>query len=114
MSPHQNVVVKGRLIAIAIALAVLAFAEIRPEAEAPAFERQSDAASVQLADPPAAEPDVPAVIAATASTSATIQTVLAVESRRRPSPTLSAVTVSHHLPGAAHSPGKPRIFPLLI
>jgi hypothetical protein len=33
LTPHQNVGVGGRLIAIAIALAVLAFAEIRYDAQ---------------------------------------------------------------------------------
>jgi len=114
LSPHQNVGVRGRLIAIVITLAVLAFAEIRYDAQAPTPQRQSNAASGQLADPPAPEPDVPAIITAAVSTSATVQTVLVVGSRRQLSPTLSVFTVSRHLPVVAHSTGKPRFFPLLI
>ncbi len=105
--------VRGRLIAIVIALAVLAFAEIRYDDQAPTAQRQSTAAS-GLADPPAPEPDLPAIITAAVSTSATFQTVLVVESRRQLSPALSVFTVSPHLPVVAHSTGKPRFFPLLI
>jgi hypothetical protein len=114
LSPHQNVCVMGRLIAIVIALAILAFAEIRYDAQAPTAQRQRDAVSGQLADPPAPEPDVPAIITASVSTSATVQTVLLVESRRQLSPAVSVFIVSRHLPVVAHSTGKPRFFPLLI
>ena len=105
---------RGRLIAIAIALAALAFAEVRYDDQAPTAQRQSSAASGQVADPPAPEPGVPAIITAAVSTSATVQTVLVVESRRPLSPALSVFTVSRHLPVVAHSAGKPRFFPLLI
>ena len=114
LSPHHNVGVRGRLIAIVIVLAVLAFAEIRSDDQAPTAQRQSNAASGQLADPPAPEPDLPAIITAAVSTSATFQTVLVVESRRQLSPALSVFTLSPHLPVIAHSAGKPRFFPLLI
>ena len=114
MSPHQNVGVRGRLIAIVIALAVLAFAEIRYDDQAGTAQRQSSAASGQLANPPAPEPDVPAIVAAAVSTSATVQTVLVIEPRRQLSPALSVFTVSPHLPVVAHSTDKPRFFPLLI
>lgn len=97
-----------------IALSVLAFAEIRYDDQAPTAQRQSNAASGQLADPPAPEPDVPAIITAGVSTSATVQTVLVFESRRQLSPALSIFTVSPHLPVVPHSTGKPRFFPLLI
>ena len=113
LSPHQNLGVRGRLIAIVIALAVLAFAEIRYDAQAPT-QRQSNHASGQLAGPPAPEPDLPAIVTAAVSTSATVQTVLVIESRRQLSPALSVFTVSPHLPVVAHSTGKPRFFPLLI
>jgi hypothetical protein len=114
LSPHQNVGVRGRLIAIVIALAVLAFAEIRYDDQATTAQRQSNAASGQLADPPAPEPDVPAIVIAAVSTSATVQTVLVIESRRQLSPALSVFTVSPPLPVVAHSTEKPRFFPLLI
>jgi hypothetical protein len=97
-----------------IVLAVLAFAEIRNDDQAPTAQLQSNAASGQLADPSAPEPDVPAIITAAVSTSATVQTVLVVESRRQLSPALSAFTVSRHLPVVPHSTGEPRFFPLLI
>jgi hypothetical protein len=114
LSPHQNVGVRGRLITIAIALAVLAFAEIRHADQAPGAQRQSNAVAGQLADPPAPEPDVPAMIIAAVNTSATVQTVLVVESTRQLRPALSLFTVSPRLPVVAHSTGKPRFFPLLI
>ena len=106
--------VRGRLIAIVIALAVLAFAEIRYDDQASTAQRQSNAASGQLADPPAPEPDLPAIITAAVSTSATVRMVLVVESRHQLSPALSVFTVSRHLPVVAHSTGQPRFFPLLI
>ena len=114
LSPHQNVGVRGRLVAIMIALAVLAFAEIRHDDPARMAERQSDAAFGQLADPPAPERDVPAIITAAVGTSATVQTVLVVESRRHLRPALSVFTLSPRLPVVAHSTDKPRFFPLLI
>jgi hypothetical protein len=114
LSPHQNVGVRGRLIAIVIALAVLAVAEIRYDDQAPTAQRQSNAASGQLADPPAPEPDVPAIITAAVSTSATVQTVLVAASRRQLSPALGVFTLSRHLPVVAHNTRKPRLFPLLI
>jgi hypothetical protein len=114
LSPHQNVGVTGRLIAIVIALSVLAFAEIRYDDQALTVQRQSNAASGQHADPPAPEADVPAIVTAAVSTSATVQTVLVIESRRQLSPALSVSTVGPHLPVVARSAGKPRFFPLLI
>jgi hypothetical protein len=112
--PHQNVAVRGRLIAIMIALAVLAFAEIRNDDQAPTAQRHSDAASGQVGDQPAPEPDVPAIITTAVNTSATVQTVLVVESTRQLRPALSVFTVGPHLPVGARSTGKPRFFPLLI
>lgn len=97
-----------------IALAALAAAGIRHDAEAPASQRQSDAAAGQLAAPPAAEPDAPAILTAAASTSGTIQTVLVVASRRQLRPTLNGFAATRHLTVVAHSPGTPRFFPLLI
>ena len=97
-----------------IALVVLACAEIRYDDRAPTAQRQSTAASGQLADRPAPEPEVPAIITAAVSTSATVPTVLVVESRCQPGPALSVFTVSRHLPVVAHGTGKPRFFPLLI
>jgi hypothetical protein len=114
LSSHQNIGVSGRLIAVAIALAVLAFAEIRYDGQASTAQGQNNAASGQLADPPTPEPEVPAIITAAVSTSATVQTLLLVESRRELSPAFSVVTVSPHLPVVARSTGKPRFFPLLI
>jgi len=114
VSPHQNVGVRGRLIAIVIALAVLAFAETRSDDQAPTVQGQSNAASGQLADPPTPEPNVPAIVTAAVSTSATVQTILVIESRRELSPALSVFTVSPRLPLVAHSTGKSRFFPLLI
>jgi hypothetical protein len=90
----------------------LAFAEIRHDGQAPA--PLSHAAAGQLADPPAAAPEAPAIITAPVSTSATVQTVLIVESRRELNPALSVSTVSPHLPVVTFSAGKPRFFPLLI
>jgi hypothetical protein len=72
--PPQNVDVRGRLIAIVIALAVLAFADICYE-QASASQPRSHGASGQLTDPPAPEPDVPAIVTAAVSTSATARTV---------------------------------------
>ena len=111
--PHQNVDVRGRLIAIVIALAVLAFADICYE-QASTSQPQSNAASGQLADPPAPEPAPPAIITAAVSTSAPVRTVFVVESRHQLSPALSALTVGRPLPVVAHSTGRPRSFPLLI
>lgn len=106
--------VRGRLIAIVIALAVLAFAETRYDDQGPTAQRQSNAASGQLADPPVPGPDLPAIITAAVSTSATFQTVVVIESRRQLSPALSVFTVSPHPPLIAHSAREPRFFPLLI
>lgn len=113
-SPHQNVGVRTRLIAIVIVLAVFAAAEIRHDDQPSTLQLQRNAASGQLADPPAPEPDVPPIIAAAVSTSATVQTVLVVESRRQLRPAYSLFTVSRHLLVVAHSTGKPRFLPLLI
>ena len=113
LCPHQNVGVRGRLIAIVIALAVLAFADICYE-QASTSQPQSNAASGQLADPPAPEPALPANITAAVGTSATVRTVFVVESKHQLSPALSALTVGRPLPVVAHSTGRPRSFPLLI
>jgi hypothetical protein len=112
--PHQNVSVRGRLIAIVIVLAVLAFAETRSDDQIPTAQPQSNAASSQLGDPPAPAPDVPPIITAAMSTSATIQTVLVAESRRQARPALSVSTVSLRLPVVVHSIDKARSIPLLI
>ena len=100
------------LIAIVIALAVLAGAEIRFDDQT--LRAQSRAASSQLADPVAPEPDVPAILTAAMNTSATVQTVLVVGSRHQLTPAISVFTVSPHLPVIPHSTGKPRFVPLLI
>jgi hypothetical protein len=113
LGPHHNVPVKGRLIVIMLALAVLAFAGIHRDDQAATTQGQSNAASGQLAGPPAPEPDVPAIVAAV-TTSATIQTHLVAESQRPLRPALSVVTVSPHLPVVPHSTARPRVFPLLI
>lgn len=105
---------RGRLVAIVIALAVLAFVASRHDGQAPAAQGRSNPAAGQLADPPAPEPDLPAIITAAASISVTVQTVLVIESRRQLSPALSVFRVSPHLSVVAHSTGKPRFFPLLI
>lgn len=97
-----------------IALAVLAFAEIGNDNQAPTAQRHSHAASVEVGDQPAPEPAVPAIITAAVNTSATVQTVLVVESSRQLRPALSVFTVSSRLPVIAHSTDKPRFFPLLI
>lgn len=114
LTPHQNVGVRGRLIAIMIALAILAFAKIGNDDQTPTAQRHSNAASVQVGDQPAPEPDVPAIITAAVNTSATVQTVLVVESSRQLRPALSVFTVSPRLPVIAQSTDKPRFFPLLI
>lgn len=97
-----------------IALAVLAFAEFRDDNQAATAQRQSIAASGQLADPPAPEPDLPAIISAAVSTSATVQTVPLVESRRQLGLPLGVFAVSHPPPVVASRTAKPRSFPLLI
>ena len=111
---NENVGVRGRVIVIVMALAVLAFAEIRYDAQVPTGQQQSNAASGQLANPAGPKPDGSAIITAAVSTSATVQRVLVVESRRQLSPALSVFIASRHLPVVAHSTGKPRFFPLLI
>jgi hypothetical protein len=110
--PHQTVDVRGRLIAIVIALAVLAFADICYE-QAATSQPQSNAASGQLEVPPAPEPAPPAIIAA-ASTSTTVRTVFVVASRHQLDPALRALTVGRPLPVVTPSTGRPRSFPLLI
>jgi hypothetical protein len=106
--------VSGRLIAIAIALAVSAFAEIRYDTEA-LNQRQSNAAAGQLADPSAPESDAPAIITAAVSTSATAQTVPVIESKRQVRPAPSISTVSLRLLDVVNSSSdKPRFIPLLI
>jgi hypothetical protein len=112
--PHQNAGVRGRLIALVIAMAVLAFAEFRDDNQAPTAQRQSIAASGQLADPPAPEPDPPAIISAAVSSSTTVQTVPLVEARRQLGQPLSVFAVRYHPPVVACRTAKPRSFPLLI
>ena len=112
LSPHQNVGVRRRLIAIMIALAILAFAEIGNDDQAPTTQRHSAAASGQFGDQPAPEPDVPAILTAAVNTSATIQTVLVVESSRQLRAALGVFTVRPRPPVVAHSTDKPRFFPL--
>jgi hypothetical protein len=106
--------VSGRLIAIVFLLAVLAFAETRSDDQVPMAQPQSNPASGQLADPPAPEPDVPPIITAAVSTSATVQTVLVVESRCQVRPALSISTVNLRLLVVVSSTDKPRFIPLLI
>ena len=114
MFPHQNAGVRGRLIALVLALAVLAFAEFRNDNQAPTAQRQSIAASGQLADPPAPEPELPAIVSAAVSTSATVQSVPLVESKRQLGLPFSVFAVSHPSPVVACRTAKPRFFPLLI
>ena len=113
-SPHQNVVVRGRLVAIMIALAVLALAEIRHDRQAPAAPDQGSAAATRLMDLPGPAPEAPAIITAAVNASATVQTILFVESRRELNPALTVSTASPHLTVVTFSAGKPRSFPLLI
>jgi hypothetical protein len=54
------------------------------------------------------------MIIAAVNISATVQTVVVVESTRQLRPALSVFTVSPRLPVVAHSTDKPRFFPLLI
>jgi hypothetical protein len=112
--PHQNVRVRGRLVAIMIALAVLALAGIRNDDQAPTAQRHSAVASGQIGNQPAPEPDGPAIIPAAVNTSATIQTVLVVGSHHQLRPASSVFTVRLRLPVVAPSADKPRFFPLLI
>lgn len=112
--PHQNDGVRGRVIAIVLALVVLAFAETRHDDRASEARHQGNATSGQLAAPPAPQPDLPAIITAAVKTSTTVRTALVVESRHQLNPALSVSSVSRHLPVVAYSTGKPRAFPLLI
>lgn len=104
----------GRLIAIAIAVAVWAVAGIRDDAQARPELRQSHVASGQLMEPPGPESGVPANLTAGVSTSATVPTVLVVESRHLVNPVRGVPTVPRHRSVVAQSAGKPRFFPLLI
>jgi hypothetical protein len=116
LPPYQNVRVRGRLIAIMIPLAILAFAEIGndDQAQAATAMRHSVAESGQAGEQPAPKPDVPAILTAAVNTSATIQTMGIVGSSRQLRPAIGTFTVRPRPPLVAHSTDKPRIFPLLI
>jgi hypothetical protein len=105
---------RGRLIVIAIALAVLAVAGIRHHDQARAVQPQSDAGFGQFEHQPAPEPDWPAVVRAAVDASATFQTPPVVELTRRLRPALGVFTLGPRLPVVARGPDKPRVFPLLI
>jgi hypothetical protein len=94
-----------------IALAVLAFGEIRDDDRAAAAQRQTSTASNQHADEPAPEPDAPAIV--TAAVGTTAQTVDG-ESMRQAHPAFSVVTVSPQRLVVPHTTGAPRFLPLLI
>ena len=104
---------RGRLLAFVIALALLAVAGIRDDDPPPTAERQTLAGSSLLADTPAPQPEPPVLIATT-STSAIVQTVVAVASEWQACPELSAFTAARPLRAAAYGPDKSRSFPLLI
>lgn len=103
---------RGRLLAIAIALAVLAIAGIRHDERQPPPQR--GVASSHVGSLPAPAPDEPATITARANTPVTVQTVLHLASSRPLRPAFTVSSVSHRLPVAVRATGKPRVFPLLI
>jgi hypothetical protein len=111
--PHHTVGVRGRLIALMIALAGFALAGIRSDDPASTAQRPS-AAAEQVVDRPAPEPHAPVNVTAAVNPAATVQTVLVAESPRQRRPALGSLTVSPRLRVVAHSPDRPRVFPLLI
>jgi hypothetical protein len=106
--------VRGRLIAVVIAVVFVALAGIRAGADTSTAERQGDAAACQLESTPLPEPADHPIITAAANASATAQTVPIGEAKRELAPTFRSVPASDHRRAVVHSAGKPRVVPLLI
>jgi hypothetical protein len=106
--------VRGRLVAIAIALAVLACVAIGHDRQTPTAPERSSAASGQLAGPPAPASDAPAILTAAGNTSATLPSALVIDFRAHPGPVPGVSTLTRHASVTARTTGKPLVFPLLI
>jgi hypothetical protein len=112
---HHNVQVRARLLLIAIALAVLAFAGLCHDDERSGEPHRGGGASSRVAAQPAPDAEPPAVVRAAATASATAQKDVAPESHGHVHPAHEFSTALRH---ATAEPGydvsRPRSFPLLI
>jgi hypothetical protein len=107
--------VRLRLVLIAIALAVLAFAGLRQEPERSIALHTGSVASSQLSSQPAPDHEPPTIVRAAVTASATAQTQVACEPRGYERPTLDVATDGRQpLREPAWQAGLPRSFPLLI
>jgi hypothetical protein len=107
--------VRARLLLIAIALAVLAFAGLRHDDQRSREPHHGGGASSRVAAQPAPDAEAPAIVRAAATAPATAQKDLASDSRGHVHPAHEFSTAIRH---ATAEPGydisRPRSFPLLI
>jgi hypothetical protein len=106
--------VRLRLLLIACALVILAFAGLRPIDEHSIDPSGSTAASSQLVAKPAPEPSLPAVVPEAASTSPTTPTPLTLGWHRHVRPVDTAAPIDRPASRATRSAAIPLTFPLLI
>jgi hypothetical protein len=112
---HHNVVVRLRLVFVAIALAVLALAGLRLENQRSVAPHSSIGASSHLSSQPAPDPEPPIIVRAAVTASATAQMHLACEPRCYVRPAQDVPSGSRQPPREpAYRAGLPRSFPLLI
>ena len=103
-----------RLTLIVVALAVLAFAGLRPLEQRSPESPSSAATSGQLAGQPAPDPDLPAIVNVAVTTSVTVHTYLVVDSGRHLRPAQSVLAGTLRTPVVPDDTARPRSFPLLI
>lgn len=112
---NHNVPVRGRLLLVVAAVAVLTFAGLRDGDQRSTKPHSGIGACGQLAGQPAPDPESPAIVRAAVTTSATVQTHLASESLRHLRPAQRIATASGQTPVDSNvDAARPRSFPLLI
>ena len=113
--PTHNGRVRLRVILIAIALAVVAFAGLHQDNDRSIAPHTGSLASSQLSSQPAPDPEPPAIVKAVVTASASAQTHVACEPRGYERTALDVSTDGRmRLHRRDYRAGLPRTFPLLI
>jgi len=103
-----------RLTLIAVVLAVLVLAGVGHADQRSTGPHTGSGASGQVAGQPAPDPALPAIVNAAVTTTVTVQTHLAPESRRYLRPAEGVFTTISIAPLVRDDTSRPRAFPLLI
>jgi hypothetical protein len=108
------VLVRARLLLIALSLVILAFVGLRHVSQNLPSPHASHETAGQLAGQPAPEPTVPAIVKAPATVSSTVQMLLDSGGHRVARPALDVMPVAARSLGGPDTSARPRSFPLLI